>query len=70
VFVHNLVAEYAVRLVMATRTPTDFHLPDSTVTRFIELRDQGADRDQLAAELQLDGEAVEERKRLREQVHE
>src|SRR5690242_5479721 len=28
VFVHNLVAEYAVRLVMATRTPTDFHLPD------------------------------------------
>jgi hypothetical protein len=38
---------------------TDFHLPDSTVTRFIELRDQGADRDQLAAELQLDGEAVD-----------
>ncbi len=28
VFVHNLVAEYAVRLVMATRTPLDFHLPD------------------------------------------
>ena len=28
VFVHNLVAEYAVRLVMATRTPSDFHLPD------------------------------------------
>jgi len=28
VFVHNLVAEYAVRLVMATRTPADFHLPD------------------------------------------
>ncbi len=25
---HNLVAEYAVRLVMATRTPVDFHLPD------------------------------------------
>jgi len=28
VFVHNLVAEYGVRLVMATRTPLDFHLPD------------------------------------------
>jgi len=27
-FVHHAVAEYAVRLVMATRTPTDFHLPD------------------------------------------
>ncbi len=28
VFVHNLVAEYIVRLVMATRTPADFGMPD------------------------------------------
>ena len=28
VFVHNLVAEYVVRLVLATRTPADFNLPD------------------------------------------
>lgn len=28
VFVHNLVAEYVVRLVMATRTPSDFGMPD------------------------------------------
>ena len=30
VFVHNLVAEYIVRLVLATRTPADFNLPDLT----------------------------------------
>lgn len=30
VFVHNLVAEYVVRLVMATRTPADFGMPDLT----------------------------------------
>ena len=28
VFVHNLVAEYIVRLVLATRNPADFNLPD------------------------------------------
>jgi len=28
VFVHNLVAEYIVRLVMATRNPVDFGMPD------------------------------------------
>ncbi len=28
VFVHNLVAEYIVRLVMATRAPQDFSMPD------------------------------------------
>nr|WP_296140299.1 MoxR family ATPase [uncultured Tessaracoccus sp.] len=28
VFVHNLVAEYIVRLVLATREPTDFGMPD------------------------------------------
>jgi MoxR-like ATPase len=28
--VHNLVAEYVVRLVLATRTPADFNLPDLT----------------------------------------
>lgn len=28
VFVHNLVAEYVVRLVMATRTPAEFGMPD------------------------------------------
>ena len=28
VFVHNLVAEYVVRIVLATRRPADFHLPD------------------------------------------
>ena len=28
VFVHNLVAEYIVRLVMATRTPAEFGMPD------------------------------------------
>ncbi len=28
VFVHNLVAEYIVRLVLATRTPTEFGMPD------------------------------------------
>lgn len=28
VFVHNLVAEYVVRLVMATRNPADFNMPD------------------------------------------
>ena len=28
VFVHNLVAEYAVRLVMATRTPTETSAAD------------------------------------------
>lgn len=28
VFVHNLVAEYVVRLVLATRNPTDFGMPD------------------------------------------
>lgn len=30
VFVHNLVAEYIVRLVLATRTPGDFGMPDLT----------------------------------------
>lgn len=30
VFVHNLVAEYIVRLVLATRTPADFDMPDLT----------------------------------------
>ena len=29
-FVHNLVAEYIVRLVLATRTPAEFNLPDLT----------------------------------------
>lgn len=28
IFVHNLVAEYIVRLVMATRTPAEFGMPD------------------------------------------
>ena len=30
VFVHNLVAEYIVRLVLATRTPAEFGIPDLT----------------------------------------
>lgn len=30
VFVHNLVAEYIVRLVLATRTPEEFGMPDLT----------------------------------------
>jgi len=30
VFVHNLVAEYIVRLVLATRAPADFGMPDLT----------------------------------------
>jgi len=30
VFVHNLVAEYIVRIVLATRTPAEFNLPDLT----------------------------------------
>lgn len=30
IFVHNLVAEYIVRLVLATRTPVDFGMPDLT----------------------------------------
>ncbi|RLP08883.1 MoxR family ATPase [Propionibacterium australiense] len=30
VFVHNLVAEYIVRLVLATRNPADFNMPDLT----------------------------------------
>lgn len=30
VFVHNLVAEYIVRLVLATRTPAEFSMPDLT----------------------------------------
>ncbi|MFT3861254.1 AAA family ATPase [Micropruina sp.] len=30
VFVHNLVAEYIVRLVLATRTPAEFAMPDLT----------------------------------------
>ena len=30
IFVHNLVAEYIVRLVLATRTPAEFDLPDLT----------------------------------------
>ncbi len=30
VFVHNLVAEYIVRLVLASRTPADFGMPDLT----------------------------------------
>ncbi len=30
VFVHNLVAEYIVRLVLATRTPVEFGMPDLT----------------------------------------
>ncbi|WP_245630411.1 AAA family ATPase [Granulicoccus phenolivorans] len=30
VFVHNLVAEYIVRLVLATRTPHEFNMPDLT----------------------------------------
>lgn len=28
VFVHNLVAEYIVRLVLATRNPAEFNMPD------------------------------------------
>ena len=28
VFIHNLVADYIVRLVLATRSPAEFHLPD------------------------------------------
>ncbi|OYO14998.1 AAA family ATPase [Enemella evansiae] len=30
VFVHNLVAEYIVRLVLATRSPAEFNMPDLT----------------------------------------
>ncbi|RCK69413.1 MoxR family ATPase [Desertihabitans brevis] len=30
IFVHNLVAEYVVRLVLATRTPAEFGMPDLT----------------------------------------
>jgi MoxR-like ATPase len=30
IFVHNLVAEYVVRLVLATRTPEEFGMPDLT----------------------------------------
>lgn len=30
VFVHNLVAEYIVRLVLATRNPSEFNMPDLT----------------------------------------
>ncbi len=30
IFVHNLVAEYIVRLVLATRTPAEFGMPDLT----------------------------------------
>lgn len=46
-------------LRFAGQEATDFHLPDSVVARFIELRDRVADRDQLAAELDLDGEVVD-----------
>jgi MoxR-like ATPase len=28
VFIHNLMAEYIVRLVLATRSPAEFHMPD------------------------------------------
>ena len=28
IFVHNLVAEYIVRLILATRNPADFNMPD------------------------------------------
>src|SRR4029453_7753463 len=35
VFVHNLVAEYIVRLVLATRSPVEFNLPE--LVRVIEI---------------------------------
>lgn len=35
VFVHNLVAEYIVRLVLATRNPAEFNMPD--LTRVIQI---------------------------------
>jgi hypothetical protein len=38
---------------------TDFHLPDAQVSRFVELRGQGADRDRLCRELSLEGEVVD-----------
>jgi hypothetical protein len=38
---------------------TDFHLPDEAITRFIELRDQGADRDRMRDQLGVDGEVVD-----------
>jgi hypothetical protein len=46
-------------LRFAGQEVTDFHLPDSQVGRFIELRDQGADREWLCRELGLDGEVVD-----------
>jgi hypothetical protein len=46
-------------LRFAGQEVTDFRLPDSAVARFIELRDQAADRDRLAAALGVDSEVVD-----------
>ena len=43
----------------AGQDATDFKLPDESVSRFIELRDQGADRGAIEAELSLPGDVVD-----------
>jgi hypothetical protein len=43
----------------AGQDATDFQLPDEAVSRFAELRDQGADREAIGAELDLSGDVVD-----------
>jgi hypothetical protein len=51
-----------IRVRSAAQEATDFRMSDDDVRRFIALRDEGADRDRIAAELGLqdDQEVVEE----------
>lgn len=42
----------------AGQDATDFNLPDESVSRFVQLRDQGADREAIEAELGLSGGVV------------
>ena len=45
VFVHNLVAEYIVRLVLATRTPAEFGIPDLVPSDIVGTRIYKASQD-------------------------
>jgi hypothetical protein len=43
----------------AGQDATDFKLPDESVSRFVELRDEGADRETIGAELGQSGDVVD-----------
>ena len=49
-----------IRVRSAAQEATDFQMTDEQVRRFIELRDDGANRDRIVAELGVDEEVAHE----------